>query len=72
MAQTAHAATARGLPGVTLTTFRDVPWNEAFYASCGFRTLAADELTPALRDILADEAHAGLPPDRRCAMLRLL
>ncbi|HSZ35572.1 MAG TPA: GNAT family N-acetyltransferase, partial [Acidimicrobiales bacterium] len=29
-------AEARGYPELTLTTFRDVPWNGPFYASEGF------------------------------------
>ncbi|UNI16963.1 hypothetical protein JDV02_003345 [Purpureocillium takamizusanense] len=58
----------RGLSGVTLTTFRDVPWNERFYKALGFVTLEGAEVTPALQKILDDEARNGLPRDRRCAM----
>lgn len=70
LAHAVRTAAAQALPGVTLTTFRDVPWNAPFYARCGFRTLGAHELTPALRGFLDKEARAGLPPARRCAMLR--
>ena len=35
--------TADGLPAVTLTTFREVPWNAPFYTRLGFAML--DELT---------------------------
>jgi GNAT superfamily N-acetyltransferase len=60
-------AAARGL-GVTLTTFREVPWNEAFYRRLGFEAIPDAELSPALREILADEAARGLAPERRVAM----
>jgi GNAT superfamily N-acetyltransferase len=53
-------ARAGQLPSVGLTTFRDIPWNAPFYASLGFRTLAADELSPALASALAAEAARGL------------
>ncbi len=47
-----------------LTTFRDVPWNMPFYARLGFDEVAPNELTPALRAVLADEARRGLDPAR--------
>ncbi|KAJ5963138.1 GCN5- N-acetyltransferase [Penicillium waksmanii] len=53
---------------VTLTTFRNVPWNEGFYRSLGFRTLDSSELTPELNIIMKHEAEAGLLIDERCAM----
>lgn len=71
---TALVATARenarawGLAAVTLTTFREVAWNEGFYQKLGFRTLAQNALGPRLETILAAEAARGLPRDRRCAM----
>jgi GNAT superfamily N-acetyltransferase len=48
---------ARGLTRLTLTTFRDVPWNEPFYERRGFRELRDDELTPALRDKFDNETR---------------
>lgn len=62
------AAAAAGLPAVTLTTFRDLPWNQPFYARLGFATLRPDELNVRLQAILAREASLGLPAARRCAM----
>jgi GNAT superfamily N-acetyltransferase len=53
---------------VTLTTFRDVPWNMPFYERLGFQLISAAELSPALRSILQDEARRGLDPRRRVAM----
>ena len=57
-----------GAQALTLTTFRDVPWNEPYYRRLGFGLIAADDLSPRLRSILDREALAGLPPERRCAM----
>lgn len=72
MNQAKQWATSQSLPAITLTTFRDVPWNDKFYASMGFMTLSSDELTPALRRVLGDEVRDGLPEEKRCAMRLLL
>lgn len=61
-------ARREGYPGVVLTTFKDVPWNAKFYASVGFAIIPEEELSQSLNDILAKEAAAGLPRDKRCAM----
>lgn len=53
---------------VTLTTFRDVPWNMPFYARMGFEEVRADLLSPALQAVVQDEARRGLDPARRVAM----
>ena len=63
-------ARARGLAAVTLTTFRDVPWNAPFYAALGFRVLAEAEISPGLAALLAMEARRGLPRALRVAMRR--
>jgi ribosomal protein S18 acetylase RimI-like enzyme len=58
---------ARGLPSVTLITFRDVPWNGPFYEKLGFEAVTA--LTPALQAALDQGATWGVPRDvvmRRC------
>ncbi len=55
---------------VTLTTFRDVPWNRPFYERLGFRVIPSAEASPALSSILQDEAQRGLDPARRVAMRR--
>ena len=61
-------AQQRRLRRVTLTTFRDVPWNEAFYRRLGFRVLAREQLDHRLAYVLDLEARQGLPLERRCAM----
>ena len=50
-------ASSNGYPAVTLTTFRDVPWNAPFYSRMGFRTL--DELPPGLKAIRQHERDLG-------------
>jgi ribosomal protein S18 acetylase RimI-like enzyme len=61
-------ARRKGYPSVTLTTFRDVPFNRPFYEKRGYRVLAEDEWTPGLVDRRAEEADAGLDPDLRVVM----
>ena len=53
-----HWARGEGLGGVTLTTFRDVPWNAAFYAKVGFREVV--DPAPGLAAIRKDEGVRGL------------
>jgi len=61
-------AADRGINALTLTTFRDIAWNEPFYRKLGFVTLEEAELSPRLRAILTAEGRAGMPLARRCAM----
>jgi GNAT superfamily N-acetyltransferase len=63
-------AAGQGLPALTLTTFRDVPWNGPYYARLGFQEL--DELTPGLVAIRAEETAFGLDPAERIVMRRLV
>ena len=58
------------LSALTLTTFRDVPWNAPLYRHLGYRDLAEDELGPELRRLRDDEAAHGLDPSRRVCMRR--
>ncbi|PKO03258.1 MAG: GNAT family N-acetyltransferase [Chloroflexi bacterium HGW-Chloroflexi-5] len=57
---------------VTLTTFRDVPWNEPFYRALGFEIIDSEMIDSRLKKILDDEIQHGLPGDLRCAMQLLL
>ncbi len=64
-------AAALGLSGVTLTTFRDVPWNRPFYERRRFRVLAEEELTDVMRArFLEEEQQYGLIRDLRVVMRR--
>ncbi len=50
-------AQSEGFDAVTLTTYRDVPWNGPFYASMGF--IEVDDLTPQLEEIREHERAIG-------------
>jgi GNAT superfamily N-acetyltransferase len=63
-------AATEGFHAVTLTTFRDVPWNMPFYAGLGFEVIPRHELSPALLSAVRDETRRGLDPFRRVAMRR--
>jgi GNAT superfamily N-acetyltransferase len=65
-------ARERGYTELTLTTYRDIPWNGPFYAKLGFKVLGAAELTPTLRDRVEAEAARGLDPARRVVMCKAL
>ena len=56
------------LQAVTLTTFRDIPWNAPFYGRLGFRILRDEELTPSLEARIRDEERHGIPRSLRVAM----
>ena len=62
-------ARAAGHVGVTLSTYKDVPWNAPFYERMGFRVLAESELDESLRGIRSDEADAGLDISARVVMV---
>jgi GNAT superfamily N-acetyltransferase len=62
----------RGLPGLTLTTYVEVPWNGPYYERLGFRYLTADEETPGLRSIRDHERQSGLDAWPRACMRRRL
>jgi GNAT superfamily N-acetyltransferase len=63
-------AASHGYESVTLTTFRDVPWNMPFYARLGFAVVPPGELSHALRTVVDDETRRGLDPSRRVVMKR--
>jgi GNAT superfamily N-acetyltransferase len=65
-------ARGAGHRGVTLTTFRDIPWNAPFYESAGFRRIGAPEVGPGLAAIVRDETARGLDPGQRLVMRREL
>ncbi len=63
-------AAMNGYSWVTLTTFREVPWNMPFYARLGFEEIPAEELPPPLLAVVEGETRRGLDPNRRVAMRR--
>lgn len=63
-------AASKHQPALTLTTFRDVPWNGPYYARLGFVVLEAGEYGPELRALIERERNA-IPSDMvRVAMRR--
>ncbi|WP_285415639.1 GNAT family N-acetyltransferase [Pseudomonas sp. efr-133-TYG-5] len=56
------------LQAITLTTFRDLPWNAPFYQRLGFSLLTTQQTDAYLRAVLDNETRHGLPRARRCAM----
>jgi GNAT superfamily N-acetyltransferase len=63
-------AAMSGYRELTLTTFRDVPWNMPFYAHLGFQEVPTEELSPHLLAVVHDETRRGLDPTRRVVMRR--
>jgi predicted N-acetyltransferase YhbS len=61
-------AKRHGYQVVSLSTFREVPWNAPFYAKLGFRMLDESELSPGFQQIRLQEAKAGLPLSARVIM----
>ncbi|MER7544243.1 GNAT family N-acetyltransferase [Actinomadura sp.] len=53
-------AAAAGAPGVSLLTFRDVPWNGPWYARHGFAGLPEERWGPGIRSYWDAEIEAGL------------
>ena len=61
-------AASNGMQAVTLTTFRDVPWNAPYYERLGFAVLTEPEIGPELRARREAEAAHGLDPETRVCM----
>jgi GNAT superfamily N-acetyltransferase len=59
-----------GFSNLTLSTFRDVPWNAPFYEKLGFRALKAEELSESLKRLMEAESGRGLPRELRVVMRR--
>jgi GNAT superfamily N-acetyltransferase len=59
-------AEAQGYPAVTLSTFRDVPWNAPFYSRIGFRIVEDGEMGPGLQALLDHSARIWFPLVRVC------
>lgn len=66
------AAVRLGFSAVTLTTYRDVPWNGPLYERYGFTVLSPDEVGPGLTGHRNAEREAGIDIAPRVAMRRPL
>jgi GNAT superfamily N-acetyltransferase len=65
-------AKSKGYDELTLITFRHLPWNAPFYAELGFEVVGDDSLGDQMRDLLRQEARAGLKAANRICMRRML
>ena len=61
-----------GFASITVHTFRDIAWNAPFYAAYGFAEVTDLADHPRLAAGQDAAVKAGLPRDRRCAMICLL
>lgn len=66
----ADKAQAQGLRALTLSTFRDVPWNAPWYRRLGFIDIGDDQLTPGLLEIRQEHLARGLDESARTFMRR--
>lgn len=62
------AAMDGGVRGVSLATFRKVPFNRPFYESLGFRELPVADAPPFLAEAFWAEIPHGIDPDERLIM----
>jgi GNAT superfamily N-acetyltransferase len=65
-------ARTRGCRRLTLTTYRDVPWNAPYYARLGFREVALDALGAEHRNVWEGQREMGLSMERRLVMAKEL
>lgn len=65
-------AEERMLSGVSLTTFRDVPFNAPFYEKIGFSAVDPADADPLLAARLEIERPEGVPISSRALMFRAL
>jgi len=64
-------ALGEGFTRLSLTTFRDVPWNRPYYERLGFRVLAESEIGPELGEVRRNEKTRGLDDlSPRVAMIK--
>ena len=63
-------ATARGLDGLTLTTFEEVPWNAPYYGRLGFQEVPESRWSDGIRRIVQSERDHGLAAWPRVVMKR--
>lgn len=64
----AEQARQKGFTALTLTTFRDVPWNAPWYARMGFEILSEATSSAEIRHKRTEETAHGLAYESRCAM----
>ena len=68
MEAVAELGRARGWPALTLSTFKDVPFNAPYYRRLGF--VDVETLTPGMAQIRAEHEARGLDERARVFMRR--
>ena len=66
----AERAAAARLARLTLSTFREVPWNAPYYRRLGFLDITDDALSDALRAVRREHVARGLDESARLFMQR--
>ena len=66
----AERARTAGLARLTLSTFREVPWNAPYYRRLGFTDIDDQKLTPDLMEIRREHVVRGLDESARVFMER--
>ncbi|AAK25223.1 GNAT family N-acetyltransferase [Caulobacter vibrioides] len=66
----ADRAVALGLSRLTLSTFREIPWNAPYYRRLGFVDLDDEALGPALAEVRREHLARGLDESARVFMIR--
>jgi GNAT superfamily N-acetyltransferase len=72
LAAAADHARTKNFRGLTLTTYRDLPWNGPFYSTLGFVEVDASEAGPGHLRKPRTEVEAGHDLSRRCIMTKAL
>ena len=65
-------ARGQGYAEMTLTTYRDVPWNTPFYERLGYAVFSPDADRPQLQALMADEVAQGFAEAPRVAMRKTI
>lgn len=68
----ARRAGDAGLARLTLSTFREIPWNAPYYRRLGFIDIAETDLTPGLVAVRREHLARGLDETARVFMARNL
>lgn len=63
---------AEGYKTITLTTYRDLPWNAPWYSRMGFVEVIPWDAGRSYEQILEEEAQHGLDIRKRCVMRKVL
>jgi GNAT superfamily N-acetyltransferase len=68
----AEWARSQGLDALALTTFRDVPWNRAYYERLGFEVVGAEGWSTSIRERVAQESARGIDAWPRVVMFQAI